>query len=151
MVHNTQYLAGVIDSDGSISIIKRLRQTTSRGYAYREVVQITWAYEPLAEAYFNSIKEQYGGSVFTTTKKANEYGKKLPIVKYTAEAKACERLLRDILPHLILKKWQAEYAIQMRELKSNQYGYTKAKPDSVWEVEDRIYKSMQKRRARGNA
>jgi hypothetical protein len=36
------YLAGVFDSDGSISITKRSRVNTTRRYYYLEVVQVSW-------------------------------------------------------------------------------------------------------------
>ena len=151
MVLTPEYIAGMIDSDGSISIIKRTRQTTTRGYQYRELVQVTWAYSPLAEAVFLHLKERYGGSVFKTVKRANDYTiTDRPIVKYTAEAKAAQRLLEEIQPYLVLKQWQADNALAMRKLKAASiYGSGREKPAEVWEQEDKLYANTLKQRARG--
>lgn len=151
MEYEHAYLAGVIDSDGAISIIKRLRQSTLTGYQYRELVQITWLKTPEAENFFMTLKKRYGGSVFTVIKKANEYGQAKPVVKYTAEATATEKILRDVYPYLILKADQAAAIIEMRELKSNRYGRARAKPQEVWDIEDALYTKTLKLKARGIA
>jgi len=146
-----QYLAGVVDSDGSISIVRRLRQTTSRGYQYREVIQITWVDTPESRAVFSALKLEYGGSIFSVSKRADRFANAKPTIKYSAEAKAVERILNDITPYLILKKQQALATLEMRKLKSNKYGVSYPKPNSVWKAEDMIYRTTLKHPARGMA
>ena len=147
MEHFNIYLAGVIDSDGSISIIKRLRQSTTRGYHYRELVQISWKREAGTERLANEIKDRYGGGVYITAN--GGFNGDTPIIKYGCEGKIAERLLKDIIPFMQLKKPQAELALRMRSLKSSGYGVGRPKPDSVWEEEDSIYAKMLKQKARG--
>ncbi|HEC66758.1 MAG TPA: hypothetical protein ENI23_15900 [bacterium] len=148
MKYFTSYLAGVIDSDGSISIIKRTKQTTTRGYSYRELVQLSWVYSTPALKFMNEIKKLYGGSVFEYTKQANEFSSDSIILKYTVEAKGADKLVRDILPYLTLKKEQAKRMVKMRELKSMQYGAGNPKPDSHWKLEDAIWKKNLKQKSR---
>lgn len=157
MCHNVcmgvtpQYIAGLIDSDGSISIVRRSCKNTSRGYNHREMVQITWKHSIIAEQVFNELKNMFGGSVFVHERKSGFATRHTTLVKYTVEGKGAEAMMIAILPYLTIKQQQASYLLQMRGIKKTRYGFGREKPNHIWDEEDVIYEAMQKQRSRSDA
>ncbi len=141
------YLAGVIDSDGSIGISKRTEKMNTHGYSYRETVQLTWKYDNATLKFVNMLKNIYGGS---TGIYSGGFNNKTETVRYSADGKGAERIAKDILPYLILKKKQAELVLEMRLIKNVKYGNGNKKPEFVWLAEEAIYqKALIQRKVRG--
>lgn len=140
------YLAGVIDSDGAIGISRRTERTNTHGYSYREVLQITWKKSDYTTAFLQELKDIYGGSIGFYT---GGFNNKTQTVRYSVDGKGTEKLTKDILPYLRLKKIQAELVLEMRSLKNVKYGNGNRKPQSIWEKEDEIYGKALIQRSRG--
>ena len=140
------YLAGVIDSDGSIGISRRTEKTNTHGYSYREALQITWKRSDGAIDFLSKLKSIYGGSLGFYT---GGFNNKTQTVRYSTDGKGTEKIVKDILPYLKLKRKQAELVLEMRGLKRVKYGNNNHKPQSVWEKEDEIYQRVLIQRSRG--
>lgn len=139
------YLAGVIDSDGAIGISRRNNVNNSKGYTYREIVQITWKKSEDTLAFVELLKNIYGGYV---GEHKGGFNKQTTTVRYSADGKRAGIIVKDILPYLILKKRQAELVLEMRCIKGVRYGNGNRKPDSIWEQESDIYeKAILQRRS----
>ena len=139
------YLAGIIDSDGSIGISRRAEKLNAHGYSYREVVQITWKRSEKTKKFLSDLKTVYGGSVGEYT---GGFNNATNTVRWSVDGKGAEAVARDVLPYLRLKKKQAEYVLEMRSVKGVRYGNGNRKPQSVWEIEDKIYKNALTQRSR---
>ena len=138
---NPAYLAGVIDSDGSISFCKVKRDSTKRGYQYRSIIQITWRPTPDARDFLHHVKDQFGGGVHMINKSGFEGGDAL-YLKYDVEGPRTEKFIKYILPYLKLKKEQAELLLEARKLKGK-WG-ADGKPDKLWDKEDKLYDRYKK-------
>lgn len=108
-----EYLAGVIDSDGSICLTKRHVKRPKPNYMI--MVQLGWVDKPETRAVMDQLKEQYGGSTFIVKPSKSSFSTR-DHIKYTAVGEAAEKIIRDILPHLHLKTKQAQNALRAREL-----------------------------------
>lgn len=144
--HFLSYLAGVIDSDGSIGISRRTEPSNSHGYSYREVIQITWKKSDKTTEFLSKLKNIYGGSLGFYK---GGFDKKTDTVRYSLDGKGSVAFARDILPYLILKKNQAELLLEIRALKEVRYGNNHLKPLHIWEKEDEIYQRALIQRSRG--
>jgi len=142
------YIAGVIDSDGSLSLING----STKSKHFRDILQISWKQKKdgNAESVFIKLKEKYGGWTGVYEKQLNEFsnGKKSIICKYSLEGQGLIKLIEDIYPFLQLKKKQAKIIIQHLELLSkhrvngySKYG-VKGKPQSLWNQEKKIFNKM---------
>lgn len=130
-----QYLAGVIDSDGSISYTKKFSKQRNKNY-YVAQIQITWKLSEQSRFFFKFLEEKYGGSSFEG--KSHSVFGKTDIIKYCATGNACTLICKDIIPHLILKKRQAEIALEGSMLKSRTWG-SRGKPQEVWDHEVQLF------------
>ena len=61
MTFDNRYMAGVVDSDGSFSLVKRKKQSTVHGYHYRTIFQLTWKDTPIVEKTMEEMVKDYGG------------------------------------------------------------------------------------------
>lgn len=139
------YLAGVIDSDGSIGISRRTEKKNSKGYSYREIIQLTWKKTDQTVAFVEMLKNIYGGS---TGFYKGGFNNSTDTVKYSADGKKAERMAKDLLPYLRLKRGQAELLLEMRSIKNVKYGNGNRKPESVWNKENEIYEKAIQQRAK---
>lgn len=130
------YLAGVIDSDGSIGISRRNNVQNTHGYTYRGTVQLTWKKDEGTLKFVQMLKDMYGGYV---GEHRGGFANKTLTVRYSADGKGAETIAKDTLPYLRLKKKQAELVIEMRSIKNVRYGNGNRKTDAVWQKEDEIY------------
>lgn len=141
---NSAYLAGVVDSDGSIGIYRKLNQSTSTGFHYRAILQISWKEDQagLANNYLKSIKESYGGWLGVWVRKANSFDNKdISVVKYSIEGRLLKKLLEDLLPFLQLKKEQAVTALNLINSRKV-WGRGNPKPESLWREEEVWYRKV---------
>lgn len=134
-----RYLAGVIDSDGSISITKR--NTKRKRPSYAVLVQLTWKYNGLTEKYFKDLVECYGGSYFKSNRSVNRFPNAKPTIKYCASGKAAKALIEDIRPYIILKEKQCINAIKSLTINKfcRRYGGRKPKPDVIQTFQENLY------------
>ena len=60
-----QYLAGLLDSDGSLSLTKRTdpRHSDKSKFTLRPIFQLTWSNKPECVKVLNEIAEKYNGNV----------------------------------------------------------------------------------------
>jgi len=138
------YMAGVIDSDGSFSMVKRLKQSTIRGYHYSTVFQLTWKKSSFAEKVLKLIKQRYGGHISPWQRKPNKYSKEsIECLKYAVESSGLEKLIILTLPYICLKKEQALLIKKVREIRKIK-PKTRNKPNKFWEEEDKIYEELKK-------
>ncbi len=136
-----QYIAGVADSDGSFTFMKRYGQSTTTGYFYRSIFQLTWSISNEAEDVMIFLKNKYGGS-FSVCKKSTSFNSLKPsIFKYSVESNGLLKLINDIEPYLILKKERATLIKQhILYRKKRKPGLIKTKKE--WEYEDDVYKKI---------
>jgi len=110
------YLAGFLDADGSISIIKIIGKKTLerlqlRSPFYLLMVTISNNYEP----FIIDLVSIYGGSKKTTKAKKANWNTSYC---WTITSRAALNFLNDIFPYLRIKKRQAEIAIDFQKQKS---------------------------------
>jgi len=135
---SNEYLAGVADSDGSFSYNKKFSKPNNKFY-YVAQFQITWKHSEESKTFFDLLVSNFGGSYFdgnTHTSYA-----KTRILKYCATGKACEKICIAVLPHLYLKKLQAEIVLAGAKLKETKWGVN-GKPQEVWNKEISLYQQM---------
>lgn len=101
---NPAYLAGVMDSDGSITITKRHIKRPNPNYTV--MIQLTWICNNKTEDFMKSMVSDFGGSYFIGI--ASSSLCKAKIIKYCATGNAARKILEYCLKYLVLKKEQAE-------------------------------------------
>jgi hypothetical protein len=102
-----EYLAGIIDGEGHIRF-------AWSNYKYRYArIHVVNTHKPLLDA----IAAQFGGSVKVHTKAGHPKGWSQSWTWNTAGQNA-ERILRLVLPHLIVKRNDAESALASAEARS---------------------------------
>lgn len=136
MIIDPRYLAGVIDSDGSISVIKKYyvsRPTTN----YSASIQLTWVETPTVKEFMQQLVNQYGGSYFGGFPSGiANFPNSRKILKYCATGVAAELLINDIKDFLVLKKIQALNLLELRRLTKNQ---KKNRPLEITEKLENMY------------
>lgn len=132
-----QYLAGVIDSDGSICITKRgLKDRPNPNYSV--MIQIGWVYKDTTEAFMKQMKIDFGGSYSIVKPSKNSFSKRNHI-KYCAYGTTADKILEKIKPFLILKGQQADNAIELRNIVKSHKGAYRPKKNS--EAMDLLWKN----------
>ena len=115
---NPAYLAGVLDSDGSFSVVKR--NFTSEYCNYNAMIQLSWKKSDLTVSFMDSLTSEFGGS-FAECKPTNtrkSFSDTKDYVKFCICGPKADNLARTVLPFLMLKKQQAQNIIKLRELTS---------------------------------
>lgn len=140
------YLAGAIDSDGSIGIKKstyhmRVRKdATNAVYSERVLLKQTTPDIPFL------LKENFGGGL-AITKGGSKNSK--PLYSYSATDKIASNICRCLLPYLRVKKRHAEIVLELRETKDNddykKYGYWYALNNPKWRESELITTAEAKR------
>lgn len=93
------YVAGLIDGDGSISLI---RESRSSGFKYYPCVQLSNVFEGM----INFLQETFGGC--KKIKSTQAHAKKVQYVWNIRGLETCASFLEKVIPFLILKKKQAK-------------------------------------------
>lgn len=132
---SAEYLAWVADSDWSFSYNKKFSKPRWK-YYYVGQFQITWKLSPESREFFERLVSQFWWSFFIWKTKT-VYGN-TQIIKYCATWQACSKICAYVVNHLLLKKEQAQIALEGSLLKTNKYG-VKWKPQSVWDSEKILY------------
>ena len=131
-----QYLAGVIDSDGSISITKRHLNRPKPNYSI--MIQIGWVFKPQSENFMKMMVEKYGGSYSIIEPRGTTFSKKKHI-KYCAYASSAVLILNDIKDYLLLKKMQADNALNVQSIIDSYSG--QPRPNEKGKQLEELYKN----------
>jgi hypothetical protein len=104
------WTAGIIDGEGSIAVVHRIRRKMQYGWASFDV-RITVSNTDIKM--MEKLKELWGGS-YRTVKRQRE--QKRTCYHYCICAKQSLNMLKVIIPYLITKRKQAElaYCLQLR-------------------------------------
>lgn len=110
-----RYLAGVIDSDGSISI--SILHKNRPHPTYRALLQLTWTRTEKTEEFMNRLVSQFGGSFSICRASSNTgYINSKDYLKYSAAGEAGRKICQAISPFLVLKQQQADNFIRLRNI-----------------------------------
>jgi hypothetical protein len=115
-----QYIAGFIDGEGYLGIIKKSDKRSPLGHHYKVCIKIAQVTRS-AEVLF-LIKEIYGGNISKTRQPLNKKHRPSMTLEFTN----CVRILRildDLQPYLIVKSEQAkilrEYVNMQKQTPTN--------------------------------
>ena len=106
------YAAGIIDSDGSISIVKFKSSDFRKGYGYSLYVRVKNTDITIMEW----LKKHFKGSFCQSNKQTKKW--KVAYAWSITSQKALT-FLKNILPYLIIKKERAEIAIKFQSSKES--------------------------------
>lgn len=139
MMINKAYLAGVIDSDGSITITKR--NVKRPNPSYQGILQLTWTHNKKTREFIENLVSVYGGSFFIGDSAKNRFKNGKPIIKYMITTNNLTPLLADIYPFLVLKRKQAINAMRLDKLNiyCRSCGHGRPKPQKIKDIQERIY------------
>ena len=134
------YVAGVADSDGSMSLIRRTAQTTRNRYHYRPNFQLMWLNKPSALKVMQDIQKLYGGYIYEVTRKTGYKTDQVSYLKLMIEGQRMYKFLSDISPYLQLKREQALLLLEFIRKRtdsgrSNNMRGSTPKGDEEWEEE----------------
>lgn len=134
------YLAGVIDSDGSlsISINHRIRKTPN----YTALFQLTWTKTTLSLDFMDRLVRTYGGSYCFVTPSNSQYKNSRNCIKYVLTGDKLKTLLEEVYPFLVLKRRQAKNILWLRKT-IGQYGNGRLKPKRLQDFHTFLYKFNQ--------
>lgn len=123
------YLAGMLDADGSISIVRAFDKQLSKSPSHSIKVSITNTDKNLCEWLTDTVK---GGSINTKTRQNKAWK---PAYNWCLYGKNAEQFLVKVLPFLIIKKERAELAIKLRSLRKGSWRGRQLDPSVVQERE----------------
>ncbi len=103
------YAAGIIDGEGCICIPKRRKTLHRQGFRFSVVISVTNTKEELIQ-WFG--KHFVGGNISVDKMRRNQNAN--PSWRWTLVDKSVTPFLLSILPYLILKRKQAELALEFR-------------------------------------
>lgn len=100
-----QYIAGFIDGEGYLGIIRKTDKHSTLGHYYKVCVKIAQVSKYAEVLYL--LKEYYGGNISKTRQPKNTKHRPSDMIEFTNSVRI-RRILDDIQPHLIVKSKQAE-------------------------------------------
>ena len=139
------YLAGIIDGDGYISILKTKRGTkksfhSSRDYIYVPVVKVAM----VDKEFIQWLHTSFGGNFETRP----AFNNNRESYCWTLRKALVEDFLHDIYPYLRIKKRQAELVFKFKNLN---LGAGKTIDDANWAKRDDLYEQIRSLNKRGAA
>lgn len=136
-----EYLAGVWDSDGSISVA--IKHSKRPNPSYIVSLQLTWSDTPKVRKFLSQLTEEYSGQFYESKSMKNRYPGSRAVVKYSIACQKSRKLLEAILPFLQLKKEQAELALNvLNTTEYGKYGAGRPKPEDLKQKHYNIYLQM---------
>lgn len=111
-----EYVAGVVDSDGSLFITTYPSPRSKLGYVFVVAVQLGLAESEASRGLLEYLKKKYGGNI--QTQPSGRGGRKTPLLVYALRHGRASRLILDIYPYLLLKRTQANLCIKALEIQA---------------------------------
>lgn len=146
---NKAYLAGVVDSDGSISINKQNNINKKNGY--RPLFQLTWRDTPECSVVIKELLKEYGGSIH------KQHGSNLSpnntFIHYSLTGADLKVFLEDIKPHILIKRKQLNVCYELVQLKfkMNRFGHGLPKSMKLYKKEIQLHKRLIKLNSSGKS
>lgn len=134
-----EYLAGLFDGEGCISISRNQQTHSKRGPSPVHTLTVTVAMNQPGVA-VKAFHRRYGGSI----RLRKPQGKSnRPIYCWYASSRIALRVLEDLGEHLLVKKRQAQLGVkfQRRVLRTKRYGPV-AMPVAEIRARDEMWRSM---------
>lgn len=124
-----RYLAGFVDGNGWIGITKHPRSGKRPNPCYKARIQIT----NINPEIMKKIKKEYGGGFVDNTNGT----------MWWCPMSSAKRFLRDLIPHLIMKKKRAKKLLEFRQFLENLPSRGPVKSPK-WEIEKKegFYQEM---------
>lgn len=138
------YIAGVIDSDGSLTIYRQHRNR--KASTYTPTFQLQWTKTTKSKKVLDSLVKQYGGS-FCEPVRRSGFSNSKPTYKYCLTSMKLRQLLLDVIPHLALKRKQAINLLRLIELNAQQFGSGRAKSKALIRRQESLRKKTLKENA----
>lgn len=135
-------MAGIIDSDGSISLSKVNKKR--KNPSYFTLIQLTWIANDKNLAVLEKIKTEFGGNVYKIARKPTSFNSKYKhTYKWMINNHNAIPFLERVKPFLLLKKEQAQICIDFHnEIQKNKYSRTNKIPKEEFERRDKIHEQM---------
>jgi len=112
------YLAGLIDGDGYIGILRRRAPRLRVGYAYQAHVEVSSVFEE----FLRGIQEMVGSGCWKRMQRG--YKSHRPVYHVTFTPNTVRWLLPLLIPHLRLKKAQAIMVLEyLSKVKRGRHGH----------------------------
>lgn len=108
-----EYLAGVIDSDGSISICKRHKKRRLPNYTV--MICLTWLKDSKSKKFMRELVEQFGGSYCQVTNHSG-FNTNSQYLRYTAASSAANKILKFVKSSLRLKRQKCLNALELQKI-----------------------------------
>lgn len=130
-----QYLAGFIDGEGYISVVTHKDSRTSRGFTIHPIISISGSDKEVLD----ELNRFVNGNIRT---KQKQYGCKPVYDIQLQNLNGIKRLLKQVMPYLLIKSKQASLMKEFVELrlKNRNKGYT----ERELEIAD-VFKTINKR------
>ena len=146
-----EYIAGFIDGEGYLGIIKKTTNRCSRGYYYTPVLKI--AQVTKNDLVLREIKELMGyGNLHFKKERAKVNSSKATSLEFRGMDRVFQ-VIEKIFPYLIVKKKQAEVMFKFQKLNSPvNYGSNNAgkiKRDEIDEQRELLYREIRFLNTRG--
>lgn len=113
--HVLSYTAGLLDGEGSISIIKQINRSTVAGYSFHLRVVIYNTNEWLIKW----LQMQFGGIIVISRRKIPF---RAPLYSWRLSGNKAANFLVTLCPYLLIKRPQAEVALAFQAKKNNRRG-----------------------------
>ena len=107
------YLAGIVDSDGSLSITRQHWKKRPNP-VYVGLFQLTWIANNQTENVLKELVSKYGGTYSRYTNNKDKFNNAKPYFKYGLQNKKLIPFLNDVLPFLKLKTRQARNILRLQ-------------------------------------
>jgi len=134
------YAAGLVDADGSVIIAKvRLPTPSSRTPDYRLSVQVTNTYLPVLDM----MVEEYGGSVSHKPLTVGSFLTRRQHYNWAVGSHKAAECLQRLLPYMVVKKEQAELALEFWEQRIVVPG-RRCVPQEEIDKRERYYQAMKR-------
>lgn len=133
MGHIDAWAAGVVDSDGCITIKKRCGRSGQEKRTYYSLFVVVSQSGKEIPPVIQKLKQEYGG-LLEKPYKSKKKGRRPRHTWYLAHGNA-EVFLKQILPHLVGKKDQAELALKFRDTALGR-GRTHLQEDFYWKMRE---------------
>ncbi len=142
------YVAGVLDSDGSLSVV--IRHKNRPNPTYQACFQLTWKKTKESIKFFEYLKKRYGGSYHENKPRKDRFKNASPTIKYFLTGIKIKNFLEDIQDYVILKKKQVKLVLKLRN-NLWQGGLGRRKPKELCNLHHKIYLDMKKLNTKNSA